>query len=35
MSLTQVALDQESLAMLDAAAALRSLSREDMLREAV
>jgi len=35
MSLTQVALDQESLAMLDASAMLRSLSREDALRAAV
>lgn len=35
MSMTQIAVDDTTLASLDAAAALRSLSREEMLREAV
>ena len=35
MSLTQIAVDEATLLSLDAAAALRSLSREEMLREAV
>jgi len=35
MSMTQIAVDDTTLASLDAAAVLRSLSREEMLREAV
>ena len=35
MSMTQIAVDQESLAMLDSIAAASSLSREDVLKEAI
>jgi len=35
MSMTQIAVDEATLLSLDAAAAFRSLSREEMLREAV
>ncbi|MDO5490722.1 MAG: hypothetical protein Q4F52_11580 [Bacteroidaceae bacterium] len=35
MSLTQVALDQESLAMLDATAVASTFSREEALKEAI
>jgi len=35
MSMTQIAVDQESLAMLDSIAAASSFSREEALKEAI